>query len=774
MARRWKEAFSASEYDRYQDLMVRDNLDSVRVGLLLAIVVTGIKLLLDLLVLHRNPTSLLDALLLLVFAVSRLYLGTHGESLRHPLLVSYLLFSLLVLGDALSGTLLAGHVRAFSFYMALLFPVAFIIDKPRRKMAVTLSSVAVFLLLDVFSDRPWSLVLDDALHALITLCIAFALTYLLSLQQVRGTRRLVEQRRRAETDSITGLFNMRALHNRAPRFLHKPVTVLCITFGNMHALVDAAGLKQVFPLMTRYTQIFTSVFGYDHLFRRHDGAILVFLEGEADVEPLVAECRSQAKDSGPVDLSILTLSYGYATGRAENEEELWAIARMAYLYSRRPNPDSLSSFKVSGGAYRKETLDVLQEEAIIGSQDTPDSLTGLMRLSTFLDQARTVLAVRSNGERPIILVRYDVESFSRYNLRYGYVQGDLLIKRIAGSLRKAFPGRLVCRHVPDHFLVLCYEDELEEGMRTFRGMMARDERKGVRILASAVLHKPGVPVSRLCDQTKLAGETLKNTGDDFAWFSEAMVKDQERAQYVCSHVDEAIEKGWIVPFFQPIVETESGKVVAMEALARWQDPVEGLLSPSVFITPLEQIGKLERLDLAILRQSVAFLKNAQVPVVSVNFSRHDFSRLDLPDEVDRIVREAGIEPRRIAIELTEAVLVKQPGPILSAIERFHDLGYQVWMDDFGSGYSNLSMMQITRFDLIKLDMAFLRNLDGDPSRVELLKSVVSLVGRQHVACLCEGVETLQQWNLLKDTPCSYVQGYYFGKPVPATKNHTEA
>ena len=212
-------------------------------------------------------------------------------------------------------------------------------------------------------------------------------------------------------------------------------------------------------------------------------------------------------------------------------------------------------------------------------------------------------------------------------------------------------------------------------------------------------------------------------------------------------------------------------MVHEEALARWIDPVEGFLPPSEFVPHLEDTGLNYKLDLCILDQAIEKIisrRNAGLSVVpqSVNLSRSDFETRDMAEEVRKRVDAAGIPHDMISVEITESIIGSDFDYINEQVKRFRENGFAVWMDDFGSGYSSLHVLQSIQFDLIKFDMRFTRNLDEGENGKIILTELMKLAGQLKLDTVCEGVETEEQVRFLQKIGCSKLQGYYFSQPRP--------
>ena len=241
------------------------------------------------------------------------------------------------------------------------------------------------------------------------------------------------------------------------------------------------------------------------------------------------------------------------------------------------------------------------------------------------------------------------------------------------------------------------------------------------------------------------------------------------AQYILEHLDSALEQQHIQVYFQPVIRTVSRQMCSMEALARWIDPQYGLLPPPVFIPVLEQHGLIHLLDCHVIWQVCALYREAVsrgdiVVPISLNLSRLDFELCDIFSVVEEAVRTYEVPRQNICIEITESALTDNENSMIVRIDRFRNAGYQVWMDDFGCGYSSLNTLKDFEFDELKIDMHFLSDFRLRSKRI--LASIVHMAKQINIQTLAEGVETEEQFNFLRDIGCEKVQGYLFGRPMP--------
>ncbi|MGN0364235.1 MAG: EAL domain-containing protein, partial [Bilifractor sp.] len=239
-------------------------------------------------------------------------------------------------------------------------------------------------------------------------------------------------------------------------------------------------------------------------------------------------------------------------------------------------------------------------------------------------------------------------------------------------------------------------------------------------------------------------------------------------QYIVSHLDEALEKGWISPYFQPIIRTVTNTFSGVEALARWKDPQYGTLMPGTFVPILEKTGLIYRVDCFILEKA-AMLQRSRLDAglgvgpISVNLSRQDFEMIDMAAYARRVLDQYHIRHDLIPLELTESLLVMDKEKMTSIVRELRSDGFSIWMDDFGSGYSSLSFLNDYTLDLIKLDMGFLKSFTNT-SR-EIMKSSVHMAKNLGIRTLAEGVETEEHVRFLKEIGCDMMQGYYYSKPL---------
>lgn len=424
-------------------------------------------------------------------------------------------------------------------------------------------------------------------------------------------------------------------------------------------------------------------------------------------------------------------------------------------------------------AYGKALSQALRKESILNANFF-DYLTGLPSMSYFFELADAWRKTRLSSDSMMAVLYMDLCGMKYYNRKYGFAEGDRLLQSFGNILKKYFSSNHCSRFGSDHFCVFSEAERLEERLEElFSEIRSESGQKMLGVRVGICLDNCGLPdISAICDRAKYACDTMRNSFvSRYCYFEDNMLEKAEITRYIVSHIDQAIREHWIEVYYQPIVRAANGRVCDEEALARWIDPVRGLISPAEFIPILEEAKLIYKLDLYVVEKVLEKMKNQRdsglyVVPGSVNLSRADFDCCDIVEEIRCRVDASEFGRDMLTIEVTESTVGNDFGFMKNQIERFQRLGFHVWMDDFGSGYSALDVLQSIRFDLIKFDMRFMKEFsNSDKCRImltELMRMAIAL-GSDTV---CEGVETEEQVDFLRDIGCTKMQGFYFCRPIP--------
>ncbi len=380
-------------------------------------------------------------------------------------------------------------------------------------------------------------------------------------------------------------------------------------------------------------------------------------------------------------------------------------------------------------------------------------------------------------------VFFNITNFHLYNATHGFRQGDLCLQHIEGILQDVFPERPVIHLGADNFAVLAEEanvqariDKACQRVQAYIGNPNIALKAGIRFLSGPrSLKDLNVAFD---SEAKIACDTIKKDASrHWAIYTQELGLRHKMQNYVREYLDQALEKGFIRLYLQPIIRTLTGKLVGAEALARWESPQYGTISPVIFIPVLEEAHLIHKLDAYILNAVAKMTRQGLdqgLPAlpVSVNLSRLDFILQDPFATTEAIREKYDLPLGLLQVEVTENALVDKMEPVLDGIRRFQQGGYPVLLDDFGSGYSSLNVLKDYDFDTIKFDMKFLHPFT-EKSR-KILKSLVSMAKDLHIHTLAEGAETKEQCDFLREIGCEKIQGYYYGKPIPCEDFHQYA
>ena len=408
---------------------------------------------------------------------------------------------------------------------------------------------------------------------------------------------------------------------------------------------------------------------------------------------------------------------------------------------------------------------------------TKDKITDLLSFEYFSVLAKEKMLEGKLGSGEGIYLFINIIGFKIYNEKKGFEGGNKFLKETGAIITECFPDSLITRQSDDHFVVFTKFDnidDIEEKIIKINDMVSeKDPDVKLAIQAGGNITVESSEKPRICvDKARYAYVHLKQkkTTQILALYDKQMHDNYLMAQYVVTHIDEAIEKGYLKPYYQPVVWSKGRTLCGMEALARWIDPQYGFLSPAQFIPALENALIIYKLDAEILRlvcKDIRYNIDNNLPVlpISINFSRADFGLVDIVEIVTNAVDEFNVPHHLIHVEITESALTDDETVLKETIKRLHERGFATWLDDFGSGYSSFNVLKDFEFDVLKLDMAFLIGFEGNEKAKALIKAVISLSNEIGIKTLCEGVETMEQAAFLEASDCGRLQGYLYGKPL---------
>lgn len=281
------------------------------------------------------------------------------------------------------------------------------------------------------------------------------------------------------------------------------------------------------------------------------------------------------------------------------------------------------------------------------------------------------------------------------------------------------------------------------------------------------------PVESMCDRALLAVDSIKGQYNQyFAVYDDTLRGKLLREKAITDAMDTALEQNQFTVYFQPKYSLKESRMAGAEALVRWMHPEWGFMSPGEFIPLFEKNGFISSLDQYVWEKVCAQIRKwkdmgyPSLPV-SVNVSRADVYQANLPKTLMGMIQKYNLEPGDLHLEITESAYAENPGQIISTVNQLRKQGFIIEMDDFGSGYSSLNMLNQMKLDILKLDMKFIQNEMTKPAEQSILRFIISLAHWMKLSVVAEGVETREQLERLRGIDCDYVQGYFFAKPMCA-------
>ena len=417
------------------------------------------------------------------------------------------------------------------------------------------------------------------------------------------------------------------------------------------------------------------------------------------------------------------------------------------------------------------------EAQILSMNQDNDPLTGLYNMVSFYDKAAVFMdgtGEEDDSDSVISFVYFDILNFKFYNEQFGFGAGDQLLRRIGREIRDAFPEKLAARFANDHFVVCTRANDVKDRLKRLHDKVA-DSNSEAHIHLNAGIYELEEDCSEVgfaCDRARLACDTLKNRYDKhLATYNAAIRQKMVLKQYIVEHIDEAVANGYLKVYYQPVVRVSTREICGYEALVRWIDPTQGFLSPADFIGTLEDYRLINLVDCYVIDQVCHDIrelidKGEAVVPISINLSRLDFELCDVHEVLERSLEKYNTPRDMVEVEITESALTSDGDFLWKHCKQLHNDGYDVWLDDFGSGYSSLNILTDFEFDVLKMDMMFLRSMDKNEKASRLIRHIVALSHELGMVTLCEGVETEEHFKFLKEIHCDKVQGYYFAKPMP--------
>lgn len=418
-----------------------------------------------------------------------------------------------------------------------------------------------------------------------------------------------------------------------------------------------------------------------------------------------------------------------------------------------------------------------------------NSLTNLPNRNKFTEELDHIIKEDTNSNHQFAIAKLDISGFKCINNTLGNAVGDELLKLFPKRIRKYLSPTDTVAHIGgDKFILLIKNmksfDTLTESIKQIIECLKDPfiiEEFELYVTASigvCTYPENGLTNMELMRNANLALRNAKKEGQGTYHILSNLSSIESFKNYsVGRDLLHAIENQEMVLYFQPRVDSNSNEIIGAEALIRWNHPEWGLISPGEFLTLAEENGLITKIDDWVLFEICHQIKKWKnngintVPI-SINISAIHFMQPDLPSKVVNAIRDAGIHPQDIEIEITESMVLNNTELVEKSISKLKELGIKILLDDFGTGYSSLNNLAHYPFDIVKIDKSFIRNMHDDERNMYLVKSIIYMPKGLDLEVVAEGVETVKQLKTLQQEQCHQIQGYLFSKPIPVNEFET--
>ncbi|MFZ2539351.1 MAG: EAL domain-containing protein [Oscillospiraceae bacterium] len=411
-----------------------------------------------------------------------------------------------------------------------------------------------------------------------------------------------------------------------------------------------------------------------------------------------------------------------------------------------------------------------------------DSLTGVSTLAKFYIDAEQALKMAKPSE--YMLIHLDINNFKYINNSYGYDIGDKVLIAIMEHFKEIKDKNdLLARISADNFVIFTKALSSEELLERFDVMCSVDDHivnilpKRYRLIFSIgtyIVADTNMETSSILDKANIARKSVKGSHSNrITEYTEDMDRQVEWEKEVTLSMQNALDNNEFEVYLQPKYQLKDEQIISAEALVRWNHPQKGLLPPGMFISLFEQNGFIQKVDFFVFEQVCILISkwsefDLDIPPISisVNLSRMHLNNSHLVEDLLALTKKYNVSPNTIEIELTESIVFLNSDLLIRIMKKLKSAGFQISIDDFGSGYSSLNLLKDLPVDILKIDKAFLDEATDTNKGQSIIASIIEMTKKLNLTTVAEGVETKEQMILLLNMGCDIAQGYYYAKPMP--------
>ena len=435
------------------------------------------------------------------------------------------------------------------------------------------------------------------------------------------------------------------------------------------------------------------------------------------------------------------------------------------------------------GTLMADTSETLQKlDELIRYMENYDNLTGLPNSDLFRDRLHQIL-LQGTSSQLVAVFAFRLNNFKDINNTLGYRSGEYLLRAVAQQLSRSIgQDAMLCRGGSNEFWVLQTLTTIEEADQIARAMLKVVSEPfplgdiDLRTSASIGIALHPIDANQVDVLLGNAGNAMaaakRQAGNSYQFYSTELGSQLQERLELEAALHHALEREEFYLLYQPQISASTGCPVGVEALIRWNHPTLGLISPARFIPIAESSGLILAIGEWALRtacaQGTEWLKAGLPPLVmSVNLSAMQFKQPDLVECISQILDETGLPAYSLKLELTESLVMENIKPAIEILQRLHNLGVTIALDDFGTSYSSLNYLTQLPLDMLKIDQSFVRNLGSSAQDATIVRTIISLAHSLDLTVIAEGVETLEQLELLQANGCHQIQGYLISRPISA-------
>ena len=437
----------------------------------------------------------------------------------------------------------------------------------------------------------------------------------------------------------------------------------------------------------------------------------------------------------------------------------------------------LSAIDISQKKELEQSIDFLQNY---------DTLTGLPNRNLLMDRLNQAIAVAKRFSTKVAIIYIDIDNFKVINDNLGQDGGNILLQQLANRLSAIIRETdTFARIGGDEFILMAVNINNTNEVLSIINKIRNALKESFNVLNKSITLTVSIGSSIYPDDTGIQPELIsfaegalksakENGRNNYVFYSSELNINMYEDFSLINRFPDAIRNDEFVLFYQPKVSFHTGKIVGAEALIRWNHPEFGLIPPLRFIPLAETYGFINEIGAWVIKKACQQIyewnkKGIDIENIAINISALQFNDKNLKDFIDYTIKQLRIDPSQLDAELTESIIMKNIDTSIVLLKGLKELNIKLSLDDFGTGYSSLNYLTKIPLDTLKIDRSFVMNMLEGEHEKKIIKMIINLAKSLDLKVLAEGVETEEQYKILKDWGCDEYQGYYFSKPLPPTR-----